>query len=131
MVVCDGNNMGYAPTTLYYKPSEENKQSGSMKTISCTANWVSGARAEYNDVWDLNKFGIGVRQTLPRPNVAGYEKDAQFALQIQSMKNQQQQAEAAAFSQSLQNMNNTVQNMNYNMQMQQLNNNLMGMRYGY
>lgn len=133
-VVCNGINHGYAPITLYYEPDENSKKNGSMKTISCTANWASGATASYGNTWDLNKFPNGVRQTLPRPNIDGYDKDAQFALQVQQMKYQKQQVDAAEtqnFNQSMQNLNQNLQMQQQNMQLQQLNNNLFMRRMGY
>lgn len=131
LVVCNGTNYGYVPVTLYYKLDENNKKNGSMRTVSCTANWISGARASYSNAWDLNKFPSGVRQTLPRLNVDGYDKDAQFALQVQQMKYQKQQADAVEmqnFNQSMQNLNQNLQMQRQNMQLQQMNNYL---RYGY
>ena len=85
-VVCQGINKGYSPFTLYYTPDKEQWEDGEMRTISCTANWISGASKNYGNTWDLKKFSDGVMQTLQRPNVEGYEKDAQFALQVQNMK---------------------------------------------
>jgi len=133
-VVCQGINKGYSPLTLYYTPDEENWKSEEMRTISCTANWVSGARKDFSDTWDLKKFPDGVRQTLQRPNVEGYEKDAQFALQVQNMKYQQRQAQAAesaassAAYQNIQNTNRNYQLQQQNYQLQNINN---YMRYGY
>lgn len=82
----------------------------------------------------MNKFPDGVMQTLQRPNVEGYEKDAQFALQVQNMKYQQRQAQAAedaansAAWQNIQNMNRNNQLQQQNYQLQNINNYL---RYGY
>lgn len=73
-------------------------------------------------------------QTLQRPNVEGYEKDAQFVLQVQNMKYQQRQAQAAedaansAAWQNIQNMNRNNQLQQQNYQLQNINNYL---RYGY
>lgn len=130
-VVCNGTNYGYAPVTLYYEQDENSKKNGSMRTAPCTASWTSGARASYSDIWDLNKFPSGVRQTLPRPNVDGYDKDVQFALQVQQMKYQKEQVNAVQqqnFNQSMQNLNQNLQMQQQNFQLQQMNNYL---RYGY
>lgn len=94
-IICNGTNKGYSPVTLNYSPDEDNKKYGSMKTQPCTAIWSSGARENFSNTWDLNKFPDGVMQTLPRPNVPGYSQDANFALQVQSMKAHQKQADAA------------------------------------
>ena len=133
-VVCNGVNKGYTPTTLYYEPDENQKKLGSMRTVPCTAYWMSGAKEDYSNTWDLKKFPDGVMQTLQRPNVEGYEKDAQFALQVQNMKYQQRQAQAAEDAAYQQQRNaNANQQRNYqlqqqNYQLQNINNYL---RYGY
>lgn len=133
-IICNGTNEGYSPVTLYYQPDENNKKSGTMRTTPCSAYWVSGTRKNFSNTWDLNKFPDGVMQTLQRPNVAGYEKDAQFALQVQSMKYQQRQAQAAESSASSARTQN-YQNQQRNYQLQQQNNQLQNinnyMRYGY
>lgn len=85
-VVCNGVEQGYTPLTLYYTTNSPHLV---MRTQPCTANWISGAKADYATEWDLGKFQDGVMQTLQRPNVDGYEKDTQFALQVQQMKAQQ------------------------------------------
>jgi len=130
-VVCNGINKGYTPTTLYYEPDEKQKKLGLMKTVPCTAYWISGAKKAYSNTWDLNKFPDGVMQTLQRPNVEGYEKDAQFALQVQNMRYQKREAEATASAAAWQN----IQNMNRNFQLQQQNYQLQNinsyLRYGY
>lgn len=105
-----------------------------MRTVSCTANWISGAQKDYSDTWDLNEFPDGVMQTVQRPNVDGYEKDAQFALQVQQMNAQQRQATAAESAASSASYNNFLnQQRNYQLQQQnnQLNNLNNYMRYGY
>ena len=98
-----------------------------MRTISCTANWISGAKKDFSNTWDLNKFPDGVMETLQRPNVEGYEKDAQFALQVQNMKYQRRQAQAAEIQANEANWNNYY-NQQRNYQLQNINNYL---RYGY
>jgi len=133
-VICKGVNEGYSPVTLYYTPDDNNKKIGKMSTVSCTAYWISGAKKDFSNTWDLNKFPNGVMQTLQRPNVEGYEKDAQFALQVQNMKYQKRQAQAAesaassAAYQNIQNMNRNNQLQQQNYQLQNINNYL---RYGY
>lgn len=133
-VVCQGVNKGYSPVRLYYTPDENQKKVGSMRTVPCTAYWVSGAKKDFGNTWDLNKFPNGVMQTLQRPNVEGYEKDAQFALQVQNMKYQKRQAQAAEDAAYQQRRNaNANQQRNYQLQQQnyQLQNINNYMRYGY
>jgi hypothetical protein len=126
-VVCNGINQGYTPTTLYYEPSENQKELGSMKTVPCTAYWMSGAKKDFGNTWDLNKFPDGVMQTLQRPNVEGYEKDAQFALQVQNIKYQQRQAQAAEEA-AYQQQRNANANRRQARELNNMNNYL---RYGY
>lgn len=85
-VICGGINRGYSPVTLNYTPDENNKRTGSMKTVPCTAVWSSGARKYFSTAWDLNEFPEGVMQTLKRPNGEGYTQDAEFALKVEQMK---------------------------------------------
>jgi len=121
VVVCSGKNWGYTPKTLYF--DERVKQLNSLDISSCSANWVSGYSKNYGTI-PVRQFPNGVRLTLERPFGDGYEKDAQFALQIQNMEYQQRQAKAAeanaranreaaddAFYQNLQ-RNNQLQNIN-------------------
>ena len=97
-IICNGTNQGYSPVTLNYSPDENQKKYGSMNTVPCTAIWSSGARKDYSNTWDLNKFPDGVMQTLQRPNTEGYSQDAEFALKVKQMQYQKRQAEAAEAS---------------------------------
>ena len=92
-VICNGNNMGYSPVTLNYLPDENNKKTGSMKTVPCMAIWSSGVKKEFSSTWDLNKFPSGVINTLQRQSGEGYTQDVEFALKVQLMKNKQAQAD--------------------------------------
>jgi hypothetical protein len=107
-VICDGTNKGYSPVTLIYSPNKETKKLGAMKTSPCTAVWSSGARETFTNTWDLNKFPDGVMQTLPRPNVDGYAQDAEFALKVKQMKNQQAQAQRAENAKAWSNLNKAI-----------------------
>lgn len=135
-VVCDGVDMGYTPLTLKYTPNSSADLF--MITKPCAANWISGAKADYTTKWDLGKFPNGVMQTLQRPNVNGYEKDAHFALKVRQMKTEEQ----VQLIQTEINMLNMMQNgsanhiqrdrngilRNQNNQLQEMNNYF---RYGY
>lgn len=92
VVVCSGKNWGYTPKTLYY--DERVKQLNSLDISSCSANWVSGYSKNYGTI-PVQQFPNGVKQTLDRPFGDGYEKDAQFALQMQNAEYQRRQAQAA------------------------------------
>jgi len=91
-LICNGKNWGYTPITLYY--DEKVKTQPSLNVSNCSANWSSGARQNYPSNLTIYPQG-GTNIALPRPNVAGYAQDANFALQVQSMKAQQKQADAA------------------------------------
>lgn len=138
---CYGKNRGYTPITLNYQLDDKSKENKFFYTEPCTANWISGLSKDYDDKIDLEKFPEGVMQTLERPRGEGYEKDAQFGIQVQMMKSQQSQAQAAQMNayfnqqrmnqQGFQNLNNSLNNswnetqmQMQNMQMQNLNNNL-------
>ncbi len=101
-LICNGVNLGYTPTTLYYTPSADDRKKGYFNTQKCFAGWVSGARKDFSNTWDLSKFPDGVRQTIQRPSHPGYSQDAEFALKVKQLKatrnvaNQQQRAAAAA-----------------------------------
>lgn len=108
-VICSGTNHGYSPVTLNYTSDESSKRTGSMKTVPCTAIWSSGMRKNFGVTWDLNKFPDGVMQTLQRPSGEGYAQDADFALRVQQMKQQQAQGNAAATQRALENLNRSIE----------------------
>lgn len=135
-LVCDGRNWGYTPITLYL--DREKLKGMNSIPVNCSANWISGATSNYPASIPLDRFPNGVRATAQRPNVPGYEKDAQFALQVQNMRYQRRQAAAAeeannqrawdSLNRSIQNMNTNMNWQNTNFQLQQMNNYL---RYGF
>jgi hypothetical protein len=91
-LICGGQNKGYTPQTLRYNPPEN----GVLLTEPCSANWVSGVNNNYQRNIDLKPFPNGLVITLPRPDVEGYEKDAEFALRVENLRLQKQQADAAS-----------------------------------
>ena len=91
-LICNGTNWGYTPKTLYY--DKEVKEERYLSLRSCSANWSSGARESYGQV-AIQQFPDGVRQTLQRPNVPGFQQDAEFALKVQQLNVQKQQNQAA------------------------------------
>jgi len=97
-IVCKGENKGYSPVTLNYSPDENIRKIGTFSTAPCAAIWSSGARKDFYNTWDLNKFPNGVMQTLQRNNTDGYSQDAEFALKVQQMNRQQVQSNSAAAS---------------------------------
>lgn len=104
ILVCNGTKRGYTPTTLYYG-KEVKKQSYLLS--DCSANWVSGARKTYGTI-PVDQYPDGVRETLHRPDVPGFQQDAEFSLKVKQMDYQRRQAQAAeqsAGAQLLQNNN--------------------------
>lgn len=130
-LVCNGKNWGYTPIILYY--NEEVKEQANLDLSDCSANWLSGAKMTYGTI-SIKEYPNGVTQTAQRPNVDGYEKDAQFALQVQRMKYQKAQAQAAQ-DLAYQQMRNANANRQQAYQLQQQNYQLQNMnnylRYGY
>lgn len=109
MVFCGGVNKGYTPLTLYYEPDTKR---GTFQTQPCEARWASGARETYSNNWDLNSFPDGVQQTLTRPNVGNYHQDVEFALRVQAVKAQQEQANRAQQKQAWATLNAGLKNLN-------------------
>jgi len=97
-VYCNGQSFGYAPVTRYFELDEATKEHGYLQTCQWQLRWVSGATAPTNYIFDLNKFPDGVKTTSPRPDVPGYQQDAEFALKVKQMQYQKRQAEAAEAS---------------------------------
>jgi len=111
-VICDGQNLGYTPTTVYYDRGKMKNPNLPLNyppfdTRRCSANWASGAKASYTSyVTSREKFMAafpnGVSATVQRPKVPGLAQDNQFALQVQQMLMQQaaMQQQAAAMQQA-------------------------------
>jgi len=127
-LVCSGKNWGYTPKKLYY--DESVKKQSTINVSDCGAYWISGAKKDYPSNLKIFPEG-GTIITVQRPNVSGYEKDAQFALQVQNMKYQQRQAQAAEANARANREaadDAYYQNLQRNNQLQNINNYL---RYGY
>ena len=105
-LICNGKNWGYTP--------EEHKEKGFINLSPCSVKWISGATAGGTMIKaDLNKIGYSQIITYQRPNVDRYEKDAQFALQVQNMKYQRRQAQAAeSAASSARTQNHQLQRVN-------------------
>lgn len=93
-LICDGTNWGYTPRTLYYDKKSVESQAH-INASNCSAVWSSGVSATYPAY--LQIFASGATDiTLPRPDAPGYAQDAEFALKVQQLNVQKQQAESAA-----------------------------------
>jgi len=118
-IYADNKTFGYAPQVLNYQPTDGFKKGACMTTTPITAIWASGA----SDTQTLNlcpQNGYQTYYTFIRPNVAGREIDANFALQLQQLQISQQREAAAKYdralkalsdySKSLNNTNSTIHN---------------------
>ena len=92
-LICEGQHKGYTPTTLKYDVDSDSKKQGYFSTRPCYAKWASGVQKDYGNMWDLEEFPDGVMQTLKRPDGGDYSQDAEFALKVQRMRQQQQSAQ--------------------------------------
>lgn len=128
-LVCDGKNWGYTPMWLYY--DEIVREYSTLDVSSCSANWISGYSENYPSDMRIFPEG-GTTVTVNRPYGDGYEKDAQFALQVQQMKIQERQAEAAEKAATAAQQNNYLnQQRNYQRNGQQQIDQFYNMYYNY
>ena len=94
IITTSNSNNGYAPTTLYYTIDETSRKQGYIQTNWIAARWVSGASTYVNGLRLYLSRGNNQTYTFQRPNVKGYEKDAQFAIKLQTLRVQQAQLAA-------------------------------------
>ncbi|NTV46574.1 MAG: hypothetical protein HGB11_08680 [Chlorobiales bacterium] len=90
-IMCDHNNFGYTPQTVYVTREKYEKASSQMN--ECSAIWSSGYKKEYGR-FSTTQFPYAVRQTLERPTGEGYTQDIEFALKVENTKSQKRQAAA-------------------------------------
>ncbi len=94
-----GRVYGVAPTSVFYDkgPLVATRQpDGCFRVRGFEVRWVSGAKANLETVAICGSPTGGYSITFSRPaNFPDLEKDLQFALQIQTLRAQQQQAQAA------------------------------------
>ncbi len=90
-VVCNGQNLGYTPQVRYYDKKKVMSQT-KIDMSECYAKWSSGAMAKYG-AFSPSQYPDGVTNTLPRPNVPGYQQDAEFELKVKQMQNQNNQSQ--------------------------------------
>ena len=91
-LICNGQNWGVTPRTLYY--DESVKKQPSINVGNCSANWVSGAREYYPNHLKVYSSG-GTEIKVQRARGEGYAQDASYALQLR----QTRAAENAAAAQ--------------------------------
>lgn len=99
----DGQLLGYAPVTLYYEITKDNKQAGAMQLRGTSATWASGAKAEIPILRIDLRIGRNQVFTFRRPDsFPGRETDVQIALQMQQLALMRAQARADAIAGYLQ-----------------------------
>lgn len=99
---------GVSPVVMYYDPAAlvYRNADGCFLVKGFSVQWVSGATAAVNPVTLCGSTYDDYFLTVNRPATApGLEKDLQFALQLQTLAAQQQQAEAARQAAALQMFN--------------------------
>jgi len=110
-IYADNKTFGYAPQVLNYQPTEAFRKGVCMTTTPITAIWASGA----SDTQTLNlcpQNGYQTYYTFIRPNVAGREIDANFALQLQQLQFAQQKEAAARYDRALKALSDYSKSLN-------------------
>jgi len=88
---------GYAPVTLEYQVTEEDKRAGTMRLQGTRVKWASGATAGIEVLTaDIRLLGMNQQFTFERPEVPGRDIDMRFALDLERLNMQKQQARAQA-----------------------------------
>ena len=118
-IYADNKTFGYAPQVLNWQATDGFRKGVCMTTAPVTAKWASGA----SDTQTLNlcpQNGYETFYTFMRPDVAGREIDANFALQLQQLQLSEQREAAARYARALKalsdysksssNTNSTIQN---------------------
>jgi hypothetical protein len=94
----NGKAFGVTPVTAYYDPATLPSlvdRDGCFIVDGFTARWVSGATAESNKLRLCGSKTGDYTITFTRdPSAPGFAQDMQFALQVQQVRAQQQQAQA-------------------------------------
>lgn len=107
LIVCDGRSGGYTPSVEIFTYTEEEKVRGRGFIPACSLKWASGATVDIEKT-DISTTNHGVSfsasengyvknltEVIQRPNIPGYEKDAEFALKVETVNAQNKQANAA------------------------------------
>ncbi len=108
LIVCDGRSSGYTPATLSFTYTKEEKVSGQGFIPSCSLKWISGATVNIKETkiattnYGLsfsateNGYKKGLDGVIQRPDITGYEKDAEFAFKTETAREQKRQADDMA-----------------------------------
>jgi hypothetical protein len=88
---------GYTPVTLEYQVTDEDRRAGTKRLQGTRVKWASGATASIDVLTaDLRLLGLTQQFTFERPDVPGRDIDLRYALEIERMNLQRQQASAEA-----------------------------------
>lgn len=89
---------GYAPVVLEYEVTEEDRRAGVKQLQGTSVKWASGATATIPSLTaDLRLVGMNQEFTFRRPDsFPGRDIDMRFALDLERLKLQRQQASAEA-----------------------------------
>jgi len=91
----ENQQFGYAPTTLNYKVTDEDKKRGYTILRGTTVRWASGASATISSLRADLSTGYNQQFTFIRPeNYPGREADVRFSLELQKLAIMQRQAKA-------------------------------------
>ena len=103
-LIWNGRVLGYTPITVKVECNKnELKNKGfylnnvifddSNNEDGCYAYWISGAITNYtNEAIPIEQYPKGVVLTAMRPNIDGFQQDAEFAVKVQQLKLLEQQA---------------------------------------
>ena len=91
----DSQQFGYAPTTLNYRVTDEDKKRGFAILRGTTVRWASGASATISSLRADLSTGYNQQFTFIRPeSYPGREADVRFSLELQKLAIMQRQAKA-------------------------------------
>ena len=94
IISCNGERIGYAPTTVSYKLKDSQKE---LELSACTAKWVSGAKRQVKErILPMgNRINSKSNYLFQRPEHPDYEKDETFALEQKKVRSMERANEAA------------------------------------
>lgn len=108
-----GEVLGACPVSAQYPITQKNRADGYVILQGVTAAWISGARTSIPQIRANLSTGYLQRLLLDRPrNFPGYERDANFGLQINQMRAAQIQQQLQQQQIEMQNTINAIQRMN-------------------
>lgn len=94
-----GEAYGIAPVVVHYDLSGMTTDSaGCYSVVGLKAQWVSGAQAEKEAIQLCNGAGDYETLIIRDSSIPGLDQDLQFALQVQAVRAQQEQAASANYA---------------------------------